>query len=282
MKKIIHLSDLHIGYRDMEERFYRLIGNIMFKMQPADRYVIVITGDIIDSARRDFFTAAKQAVGVLRQAGYTVSIVPGNHDYANLLHGQKKNVQLFKAHFYLQPGRGYPRLDIIENTAFIGLDSMAEELHWYDSLWANGELGSGKGQQIDRLDQMLKSPEVKACDYKVVYLHHHPFEPVGCLYKLKDADAFCNVLKKHTIDALLFGHNHYGKKWNGFLNIPRCYDGGTSTFKNGRKSEHRVIDLSRDAVFDYDGDFLGNHETQQEITCPRMITHSRTYREKNE
>lgn len=260
MKKIIHLSDLHIGYRDMEERFYRLIGNIMFKKQPAQQYVIVITGDIIDRAQTGFFAAAEQAVAVLRQAGYTVLIVPGNHDYANLVHGEKKNTEIFKAHFFPDPHLDYPRLDIIDNTAFIGLDSMAEELHWYDSLWANGELGAEKGQQIHRLDKMLKSPEVTACDYKVVYLHHHPFEPVSYFHKLKDAGEFCSVLKKHKIDALLFGHNHYGKKWNGVLNIPRCYDGGTSTFKRGRKSEHRVIDLSRDASLDYDGDFFGNHE----------------------
>jgi predicted phosphodiesterase len=232
----------------------------MFAKRPADRYVIVITGDVIDSAKTGFFSAAGQAVAVLRQAGYTVLAVPGNHDYANLLYGQKKNVELFKAHFFLDPGRSYPKLDIIENTAFVGLDSMAEELHWHDSMWANGELGAKKGQQIERLDKLLKSPAVKACEYKVIYLHHHPFEPVSALHKLKDAEEFCRVLKTHPIDALLFGHNHHGKKWNGFLNIPRCYDGSSSTFKNGGRCEHRVIDLSRDATFDYNGDFFGNYE----------------------
>ncbi len=55
------------------------------------------------------------------------------------------------------------------------------------------------------------------------------------------------VLKNNgKIDALLYGHNHLGKKRNGVLGIPRCYDAGSSTRKDSSVGEHRVIDLSRD------------------------------------
>lgn len=41
-------------------------------------------------------------------------------------------------------------MDIIENIAFMGLDSMAEELNWTDRLFAQGELGN---KQLKRLEK---------------------------------------------------------------------------------------------------------------------------------
>jgi 3',5'-cyclic AMP phosphodiesterase CpdA len=264
MKKIIHLSDLHIGYPDLEERFQIIIKNIIFTKQPASNYVIVITGDLVERATSANYEEAKMYLEKLRKEGYTVLTVPGNHDYSNILFAESKNVERFKENFFEDPKQTYPKLDIIGNTgekiAFMGLDSMAEELHWYDSMWANGELGAGKDEQLGRLDKMLKHEDVKSCKYKVVYLHHHPFDPLYAKHRLKDAEEFCNLLSKHKLDALLFGHNHHGRKWNGFLGIPRCYDGGSSTRKHNVTCEHRVIDLSRNARCDYDGDFFGYYK----------------------
>ena len=48
MKKIIHLSDLHVGYKDLGERFQCIADDIIFLKQPAANYVIVITGDLAE------------------------------------------------------------------------------------------------------------------------------------------------------------------------------------------------------------------------------------------
>ena len=93
MKKIIHLSDLHVGFADMEKHFHILIRNIIFKKQPAENYVIIITGDLIEMAKIEFFALAKKGIDTLRQQGFTVLAVPGNHDYSNLLYGEKKNIE---------------------------------------------------------------------------------------------------------------------------------------------------------------------------------------------
>ena len=58
------------------------------------------------------------------------------------------------------------------------------------------------------------------------------------------------------VDALLYGHNHAAKVRNGAWDIPRCYDAGTATGKGDGVIRHRVIDLSRDPRWDYNGDFL--------------------------
>jgi 3',5'-cyclic AMP phosphodiesterase CpdA len=272
MKKIIHLSDLHIGYTDLFERAKHIIKLIEFTKPEPENYVIVITGDLTEAPTKSNYNDAKDCIDYLRSKKYTVLPIPGNHDYSEFIYHHKKYVPRFKETFFEKSDiffttyeSKYPKIDLIgnkgEEIAFIGLDSMADELHWYDSLWANGELGE---TQLKRLNKRLRLKEVVNSPYKVIYLHHHPFNPLNPLHKLKDAKEFINTLKqymlddpkKHKISALLFGHNHHCDIWNGQGGIPRCYDGGTSTRKTHRGVKHRVIDLSRDACFDYDGNFL--------------------------
>ena len=252
MKKIIHLSDTHVGYEDLVTKFGDIVTRIIFTKNPADNYVVVVTGDIVDDAtRKGSYHEASAHLNRLKDAGFFVLVVPGNHDYGTGNLGHSKYINLFKKHFYGKATISYPKLDIIDTIAFIGLDSMAEEVHWYDRLFAEGELGK---KQLKSLAEILQSDEVKNSRYRVVYLHHHPFHP-RLFYQLKDSDDLRKTLEGHSIDALLFGHNHDGRVWNGGWGIKRVYDGGTSTGKEGKPNPHRVIDLSKEPVFDYDAQF---------------------------
>ncbi|MCX6335343.1 MAG: metallophosphoesterase, partial [Bacteroidia bacterium] len=173
MKKIIHLSDLHVGHEECGANFRALIDNIAFLKQPAKNYIIVITGDIVDNANHsEYLDEAVDAIEQLKEHGYRVLVVPGNHDYGTGVKGNKKFIDLFKEKYYKKQEISYPKLDIIGKIAFIGLDSTAEELHWNDRFFSEGELGM---EQLLRLKKMLKEPEV-AGRKKVVYLHHHPFD----------------------------------------------------------------------------------------------------------
>jgi len=257
MKKIIHLSDLHIGHKDCGEKFRAIIDNISQLKQPAKDYIIVITGDIVNNANRSKQTVeAVGAIRLLEKRGYRVLVVPGNHDYGNGAKGNKKFVELFKEKFFNSSEITYPKLDIIGKLAFIGLDSTAEELHWNDRFFSEGELGS---DQLKRLKKVLKDPKVAACK-KVVYLHHHPFD-FKVAMQLKDSDQLRKVIQK-KVDALLFGHYHKdssspGKLYHGTWGIPRCYNGGSSTHKNSDPGFQRIIDLSStDPGSDYDGNFV--------------------------
>lgn len=253
MKKIIHLSDLHTGYGDLLTRFGDIVTRMIFHKTPAKNYIVVITGDLVDDATRDgSYEEVSAHIDRLKNAGFKVLLVPGNHDYGNGSFGHAEYVKKFKKHFFGKTNITYPKLDIIGNIAFIGLDSMAEELHWYDRLFSEGELGK---KQLKRLADMLKDEKLKKSKYTVVYLHHHPFYPV-ILHQLKDSDALEKTLKGHSIDALLFGHNHHGKVWNGGWGIPRVYDAGSSTSKFGASHPHRIMDLSKDPSTDYDAEFL--------------------------
>ena len=145
----------------------------------------------------------------LKEAGFEdILVIPGNHDYGTGSRGNKKYVHLFKQSFFNE-NRDYPLVDIIDRVAFIGLDSMAEELHWYDRLWAQGELGK---KQLNRLSSIFTSDDVVTCKKRVIYLHHHPFDQRP-LHQLKDTNKRHDVLMNAvnggiSIDAILYGHNH--------------------------------------------------------------------------
>jgi DNA repair exonuclease SbcCD nuclease subunit len=257
MKKIIHLSDIHVGHDDCAEKFRTIIDNITLLKQPAENYIILITGDTVENANHSEYTdEAVDAIRQLEQRGYSVLIIPGNHDYGTGTWGNKKFVGLFKEKYYGNLNISYPKLDIIEEVAFIGLDSTAEELHWHDRIFSEGELGEG---QLKRLWIMMDQPEIARLK-KVVYLHHHPFDFKFGM-QLKDREGLKKIIE-NKVDAVLFGHFHHsvrgaGKIFNGMWGINRCYNAGTSTHKNGNIGYHRVIDLSNaDPRMDYDGCFL--------------------------
>lgn len=255
--KLIHLSDLHVGHEECGKRFRTIIDNITLRMQPAGDFVIVVTGDLCDNANRpEQREEAASGIEKLRNLGYKVLVVPGNHDYGTGTVGHIRNVALFKERFYGNPEILYPKLDIINHIAFIGLDSTAEELSWHDRLLAQGELGR---EQLVRLKSIIADPAISGMK-KVVYLHHHPFDfKLG--RQLKDSDELKEIIE-NRIDVLLFGHYHrskasVGKILNGVWGIPRCYNAGTATHKNDNPGFHRVIDLSGDGPeLDYDGSFL--------------------------
>lgn len=252
MKKIIHLSDLHLGYENLEERFRDMLARLVFHKTPAEDYVVVITGDLVENGSDPMqFDKARFYIDHLTENGFPVLVVPGNHDYGPGSLGNPANVGKFKKAFFGDAEITYPKLDIIENMAFIGLDSMAEELHWYDRLFAEGELGDA---QLRRLQDFLNHDSVNKCAATIVYLHHHPFHPL-MFHQLKDSDKFREVLADHRIDALLFGHNHEGQIWNGGWGISRAYDGGTSTAKDGKPCPHRIINFDQSPAFDYDARF---------------------------
>jgi 3',5'-cyclic AMP phosphodiesterase CpdA len=275
MKKIIHFSDVHVGYHDCGDRFQGIVRNVIFTKEPASAYVIAVTGDLVESSLGGLnYEEAEIYINRLREAGFTLLLAPGNHDYGTGTLGNKKYVPIFKKLFLGNAEIVYPKLDILDEIAFITLDTMAEELHWYDRLFAQGELGRA---QLERLDSALARDDVRQCRYRVVLMHHHPFDPWRW-HELKDSDALSEVLMgRRNIDALLYGHNHLGKTRNGKWGIPRCYDAGTTTRKQGMPSLHRVIDLTRDPRWDYDANFHARppapdaEPPQPEPTSPKSI-----------
>lgn len=249
--RIIHLSDLHIGYNNCETNFGTIVTNIINTFPNPTDDVIIITGDLTDTGDSEAAIATVQnQIMRLEQSGFTVLIIPGNHDYGSGACANAKYVNLFKERYYKSTSVSYPKLDIIGNVAFIGLDSNAEELHWYDRFLAEGELGR---KQLLELEQMLKSSNIVNLK-KIVYLHHHPIKWKCGLY-LKDRKKFLSIVE-NKVDVLLFGHLHRGAdakqdSFCGQYGIERIYNAGSSTHKMGDRGTVRVIDLHKAADTDF-------------------------------
>jgi 3',5'-cyclic AMP phosphodiesterase CpdA len=256
MPKIIHLSDLHIGHRDCGDKFKQIIDALSSSMLPAKEYVIVITGDLVENASNN--SARDEVLGginVLKRYGYTVLVVPGNHDYGNGIWASKKHVDYFKMQFYGNAKQCYPKVDEVDDVVFIGLDSTAEELHWYDRMLAEGELGKHQLKKLERIigDRVYDGMK------KVVYLHHHPYDSQFG-HQLKDSHLLEEVIR-NKVDVLLFGHLHNksdgsGNVYNGIWGIERAYNAGSATRKNGNYGFHRVMDLDKSPHSDYDAKFV--------------------------
>lgn len=260
MKKIIHMSDPHIGYRDSDERMNVTIDHLcrVIHGNPC-HYVVVITGDLVNNAwKHGSYDQALAILDRLKAAGFHhILVIPGNHDYGTGNRGSHQFVRRFKESFFGRPDLDYPKVDILGETAFIGLDSMANEVQWYRSLWAQGQIGN---DQLNRLKEILERKRIRECSHRVIYLHHHPFK-WRPLHELKDSRKLKTILSQAIsdgvgIDALLFGHNHEGKAHNGMWGIPRCYDAGTATMKSRSpyikwspwfriRSSSRIIDLTQ-------------------------------------
>lgn len=287
--KIIHFSDIHIGYKDKvysnkysvaDDRFSLIIDNLQVKLRELNNlkqkeYVIVITGDLVNQAGGkgddgyQNYKIMKDKLTQLNKKGFkNILIVPGNHDYYKpYLHADKKLVQVFQDNFWnftqeTALTENYPRLNIINKVAFIGLDSMSAESGPLKSWGAEGDLGK---PQRDRLVDLLNNNiAVRNCKHRVIYLHHNPFD-LKYWHILQDAAAFKDLLKSYNdthfdkkIDLLLFGHTHNSQKYNGNCAIPRCYEAGTTTRKLGMPGIHRLIDIENPDK-DIDLDLHGNY-----------------------
>lgn len=246
--KILHFSDLHMGAKGMEARLQNIVHNAVRSLQPAHEFVVVITGDLVENPfRSGSFEKVQKCLDILRRAGFAVLVAPGNHDYGPGGLMFKRWVSRFQRTFYGEV-QGYPRLDILGDIAFFCLDSQAGELNFWHRFWAEGKLGKA---QLHRLRELLASPAVQKCDHRVIYMHHHPFDPKPIL-RLKDSEELKKMLEEFSIDAILFGHNHDARVWNGNWGINRAYDAGTSTGKKSKKcGPHRVMDLKKSPDTDW-------------------------------
>ena len=240
--QIIHLSDLHIGYRTCGLKASKIVANIIRQENP-DNSIVIITGDIVEQAKQDQdLEAALKLIEKLSQHNFIVLLCPGNHDYGSGLMNSRKLAENFRK-LFLPQVKTFPQLDIIKDIVFIGLDSNAEELHWYDRFFADGELGAA---QLARLNKILTDPDIED-KTKVVYLHHHPFHSIP-LHQLKDSQKLKAVIE-NKIDLLLYGHLHFGLSYNKAWGIKIVLDGGSSTGKRvakifGLRIKHRVINLA--------------------------------------
>ena len=177
LTRILHLSDLHIGKSKEEDNNFDLIVKYILDKGNNDwlqiKPLIIITGDIVDDGEEIQFKATRDCLNELHDAGFTLRIIPGNHDYGKDGNAAKiENFVTFKKHFEHFHKMEFPLMEpeLINGHSFVGLNSMEE---YTEVNFAKGKLGAA---QIEKTCAFLDGLTARHEKQKViVYLHHHPF-----------------------------------------------------------------------------------------------------------
>jgi len=230
--------------------------------------LVIHTGDVIDSATDVHRLAGKTLLKRLGER-YRILLCPGNHDYGDAMSVNKEAAQkfreMFKDYIFQDKPSAFPVIhEVGDEYVFIGLDSNAAELSFYERWFAEGHLGK---KQLAELNKILDRPELQNKKI-IVYLHHHPFSfdysvmpDVGDRHllfhlfarltrpfrRLKDAYSFCQIVRDRT-HMLLFGHMHFGLDCSGDsrrYGVPVALDGGSSTCTENEddRIRYRIVDL---------------------------------------
>lgn len=274
MKKIIHLSDLHIGSTtkngelhngDLSKRFENLVHwlNTTTKLGDRKNYIIVTTGDIAHNGKGNDFKEAKNLLDTL-DGDFEIFLVPGNHDYRTRESGCFQSPDIaaheFNNLFFggdnpfprraerISSNRDFPQAHVVDRNdgnnsiAFIGLDSGEAKKGKF-----SGKLGE---KQLNTLRELLgDDTEVSNCRYKVFYLHHDPFKGVGWARKLvnripgidskgnlRDRSELLDILMD-TATLVLYGHTH--TEQSGDIDTEKFRQYGIKGIYNGGTSTGR-------------------------------------------
>lgn len=227
--KIVHLSDTHCGVRANLERLDSIVSMIVRTYDPRNT-IVVHTGDLIDSYNELNCRLASASLKPLRNCGFRILLCPGNHDYGNRAYTDNVFAQAYRDYFakdiFGDNSHVFPVVNYVGDCAFIGIDTMQDELGFFSRIWAEGNIGPSQREKLTRRIKEAKDEGKKV----VVYMHHHPFingysirpdigDPNMALRmlqwltkpfrRLKDAYSFI-MLVRDRVDVLLFGHQHTG------------------------------------------------------------------------
>jgi len=222
-RQLIHLSDLHIGFRKRESDNTRAVIRRIASSYPG--VPVIITGDITDSATEKQFRNARALIDELARTN-PVLAAPGNHDYAwkgTILNpkGWAHWVKYFGSPLgWSRPAPDYWMGESESPGSIEGLGL------WVDGPFAYFGIDSGdpmdkqltaRGFISKKLANALKaSLDQHKGKTRIVFLHHHPF--TGGLRHIFTALHGARRLMdavRHNCELLLFGHEHeYGLWWD--------------------------------------------------------------------
>ena len=194
MRTIAHLSDLHFGRIDPEA--LEALEADLAEVKPS---LVVISGDLVQRARRRHFRAARD---FLERLPAPWLVVPGNHDIPayNLL-----------ARFTV-PFRNYRRYITPDLEPFVSDDEIAVlGINTARPLILNFAHGRINRRQIEHIEAAFRT--VPAGVFKVLVTHHPflppPDKPAGKVL-LGRARLALPTLESCGVDLLLAGHFHRG------------------------------------------------------------------------
>lgn len=249
---IIHLSDLHIGYRDYRPKLTRLKSLIRTKVREIgsnSKIQVVISGDAVDSPTEENFQTLADFISDVEDLirDHPV-LVLGNHDYCFrgfTINKRKKRLNSLRNEILKSE-----IISISDEIAVIPIDSNTDEA------LARGKVGE---EQLSRVGIFLENiPNNKEMTF-IFVLHHHlleidktnridseitqrifPRDSSDFGLKLVDSSNVINWLKDRQIRLVLHGHKHipYLNEIDNSVIIVGC---GSSTGKPNHPRDGKTV-----------------------------------------
>lgn len=274
--RIAHISDLHIGDINNGKKLIK-VNKLISRISEEFIDHLVITGDISDNSNENDFVELRK---ILEHYGFyspeKTSIIIGNHDIfggvqyaadiiefpqkcASTDFNEKVNSfvqnfdKLFAGSFFPNNNNFFPYLKIIDDVAFIGLNSIAKYSKIKNPMGSNGKIGK---TQKTHLSTLLKHPEAKD-KLKIILIHHHLYHSGeeskssnNSLWnfiekhtmKLRSKSKLLKLFHTHDVKLILHGHSHDMKQYSR-KKIQIINSGGT--FENSL-GKYFIIEIRKD------------------------------------
>ena len=240
MARLIHLSDLHFGAHDPE-----LVEAVESRVKESQPDLVVVSGDLTQRARTEQFQEACRFLERLRESGYDVLAVPGNHD-----------VPLYDVlRRFLSPLTRYMRyiddtlcpLQEIPGVTVLGINT-ARSLTFSD--------GRISHEQMDFIRKTFERTDPAAT--RILVTHHPLFAlPVGegVASAVGRSELALDAIADAGVDMLLAGHHHESSIHSARDLVTRAgsalvIQAGTATSVRLRdeKQSFNVIDVDEPSV----------------------------------
>ncbi|HMS33930.1 MAG TPA: metallophosphoesterase [Ignavibacteria bacterium] len=242
MYKIAHISDTHISFNDTNGHGKNLV-ELLKDIQSRACNHIVITGDLVENPEEKEFRYVKEILShfdLLHPE--KLSVIPGNHDVFGGAPNSimfftfqlickntntSENVEKFAETFAdtMPEDKTFPYLKVIDNIAFIGINSMDKWSVKNNPEGSNGMINKG---DFKKLKKILSRKEIKD-KYKIVLIHHHfnkvnlneeyPahslwLKTVDYKMKLHNKNKLAELFKNLKVNLVLHGHTHINHIYN--------------------------------------------------------------------
>ncbi len=225
MKRIIHLSDLHLGPSHAFTEDVRspvLKANLIELLNDDIREIgtpdfVIVSGDLTSTGRKEEFLMASQFLTELSErlelAADRFLLVPGNHDVLWAAGGDESSLgeyEAFASRFYRVPVEATSTRTLVSDEVFVlGLDSTRL---LRQSLGGTGAIGRDQLEEA----QVRVSEQAPQNARRFLVTHHHllpvawsepPPENKPPSMTL-DAPALIAWAQKHKFEVILHGHQH--------------------------------------------------------------------------
>lgn len=259
--KIAHISDLHFfHFSPMPTTFFskRLLATLnylffrrkvfnhkqlfslieLFKKEKVD--LVIISGDLTTTGQKKELYQARRFVNLLKDAGFDLLIIPGNHDFYLKRDERKKT-------FYKYFQNAHERLK--KNKVESG---PLTDNWWYvalDTTYASPPLSS-EGRFSKEVEQSLtETLEKVPKDAYILLVNHFPlFAPDGPRKALVRREYLCDLIKQFpAIKLYLHGHTHRQSIADLRTNsLPIMLDAGCTSY--AEQGSLHILTLDKDQV----------------------------------